>query len=589
MMNWKTAVAVLVAAFLLWILAVQTGQTKVSHLLVNGKVYQAGGAARVAEAVAIRDGKIVAVGSTQGLTSRYDAERVIDLNGRPVYPGFIDAHAHVEGLGASLLNLDLAGTVSVDEIRARVAERKESLKPGQWIRGRGWDQNDWPVKRFPHARDLEDVAGDVPVVLTRIDGHAVWVNRRVLEIAGITVATRDPEGGLIVRDPDGTPTGVFVDAAADLLASVLPRPSEADRAEAIRRSLARCASLGLTAVHDMGVDSAGLALYRRLGATGELPVRIYAAIDGSDTALVRASFARGPEVDLYGGMLTVRAVKMYADGALGSYGAALLEPYSDDTDNRGLTLTTSAALEELCSRALKHGFQVCTHAIGDRANALVLDAYEAAQADAPGAKRADPRLRVEHAQVIAPGDIPRFKKLGVIPSMQPTHCTSDMPWAGVRLGADRLRGAYAWRSLLDAGSVIPGGSDFPVEHPNPLLGFYAAITRQDLSGHPADGWQPDQRMTREEALLSFTGWAAFAAFQEQSRGSLDEGKLADMVVLSEDIMVLDPGQIPRVRVDLTIVNGRIRYERASRGASALGRAKHAPPAATPGNQPPVPS
>jgi hypothetical protein len=262
-------------------------------------------------------------------------------------------------------------------------------------------------------------------------------------------------------------------------------------------------------------------------------------------------------------MLTIRAVKMYADGALGSYGAALLEPYSDAPGNRGLTLTSSAALTDLCTRAIDRGFQVCTHAIGDRANAIVLDAYEAALSRAAGPNRADPRFRAEHAQVVAPADIPRFKRLGVLPSMQPTHCTSDMPWAGVRLGEARLRGAYAWRSFIDAGSIIPGGSDFPVEHPNPLLGFYAAVTRQDLNGQPPDGWLADQRMSRMEALMSFTAWAAYAAFQERSRGSLEEGKLADLVVLSDDIMSIEAARIPRVLVDFTVVNGVIRYERTA--------------------------
>lgn len=561
-MNWKTGVSIAVAVVLIGML-VLTGPKKASLLLINGKIYQAGGTPGTVEALAIRDGKIAALGTTGEITRRYDADRVFDLQGRSVYPGFTDAHGHVESLGASLLNLDLTGTSSPGEIRRRIEEWAKQLKPGQWIRGRGWDQNDWPEKNFPHHRDLDEVAGDVPVVLSRVDGHAVWVNRRVLEIAGITRETPDPEGGLIVRDPDGTPTGVFVDAAVDLLQSVLPRPSEEDRSEAVRRSLAMCLSLGLTAVHDMGVDAEGLEVYRRLAGRGELPVRVYAVIEGSDTALVSASFARGPEVDLYNGMLTVRAIKMYADGALGSYGAALLEPYSDAPGNRGLTLTSSAVLSELCARAVERGFQVCTHAIGDRANAFVLDAYEAALSRAAGANRADPRFRVEHAQVVAPADIPRFKELGVLPSMQPTHCTSDMPWAGVRLGEARLRGAYAWRSFLDAGSIIPGGSDFPVEHPNPLLGFHAAVTRQDVNGQPPDGWRADQRMSRIEALMSFTTWAAYAAFQERSRGSLEEGKLADMVVLSDDIMSIEAARIPRVQVDVTIVDGVIRYERTA--------------------------
>ena len=565
-MNWKIWLSFAVASVLLVIVLMQTGTETASLILINGRIYCVDGTPRIVEALAIRDRMIVALGTTADILSRYEAERVLDLHGRPVYPGFTDAHGHVESLGASLLNLDLAGTSSVGEIRDRLAAWKKGLKPGQWIRGRGWDQNDWGATGFPHHRDLDDIAGEVPVFLTRVDGHAAWVNGRLLEIAGITRDTPDPEGGLILRDGDGEPTGVFVDAAVDLLQSVLPRPSEADRIEAVRRSLALCVSLGLTGVHDMGVDSAGLEIYRRLAAVGDLPVRIYAAIDGSDSGLVHASFARGPEVDGFGGMLTVRAVKLYADGALGSYGAALLEPYSDDRSTRGLTLISSGELEDICTQAIDRGFQVCTHAIGDRANAFVLDAYAAAQTRAGEKARPAPRFRVEHAQVLAPSDIPRFRELGVLPSMQPTHCTSDMPWAAARLGERRLRGAYAWRSLLDSGSIIPGGSDFPVEHPNPLIGFYAAITRKNLEGLPPEGWSPDQRMTRTEALMSFTAWAAYAAFQERSRGSLEEGKLADVVVLNEDIMTVEEGRIPRVLVDFAVVDGIVRYERETRSS-----------------------
>jgi hypothetical protein len=529
-------------------------------VLLHGVVYTENEQEPMAEAIAIRDGKIVAVGSTQEIQSSFVASNVIDLHGMPVYPGFTDAHAHMEGLGALLVNVNLGDTKSVEEIQTLVARRVATVPPGSWVRGRSWDQNKWPDKEFPTHQMLDAVAQDNPVILTRVDGHAVWLNRKALDLAGITARTPDPDGGKIVRDAEGNPTGVLIDNAIDLVDAVIPQPSEAERTEAIERAVQECLKVGLTEVHDMGADGELIGIYRKLIHAKKFPFRVYVAIGGTGETWEQY-LARGPELLGNDQRLTVRALKLYADGALGSRGAALIEPYTDDPTNRGLTRTPAEAITEAAREALNHGFQVCTHAIGDRANHIVLNAYEAALVQNKGMAK-DARFRIEHAQVVDPQDTPRFVKLGVIPSMQPTHCTSDMYWAEERLGPKRIKGAYAWRSFLNAGSILPGGSDFPVESPNPLWGFYAAITRQDHDGWPSGGWYPDQRMTREEALKAFTLWAAYAAFEEKRRGSVEEGKLADLVVLSNDIMTCEPLRILETKVVYTIVGGEIAYASA---------------------------
>lgn len=532
-----------------------------SLILLHGVVHTENEREPMAEAIAIRDGKIVAVGSTQEIQSSFAAPHVIDLHGMPVYPGFTDAHAHMEGLGALLVNVNLGDTRSVEEIQALVARRVATVQPGSWVRGRSWDQNKWPDKVFPTHQMLDAVAPDNPVILTRVDGHAVWLNRKALDLAAISAQTPDPDGGKIVRDAEGNPTGVLIDNAIDLVDAVIPQPSEAERTEAIERAVQECLKVGLTEVHDMGADSELIGIYRKLIQTKKFPFRVYVAIGGTGETW-KQYLARGPELAGNDHRLTVRALKLYADGALGSRGAALIEPYTDDPTNRGLTRTPAEAMTEAARAALHRGFQVCTHAIGDRANHIVLNAYEAALAQNTAMAK-DARFRIEHAQVVDPQDIPRFAKLGVIPSMQPTHCTSDMYWAEERLGPKRIKGAYAWRSFLNAGSILPGGSDFPVESPNPLWGFYAAITRQDHNGWPPGGWYPDQRMTREEALKAFTLWAAYAAFEEKRRGSLEAGKLADLVVLSNDIMTCEPLRILETKVVYTIVGGEIVYASAA--------------------------
>jgi predicted amidohydrolase YtcJ len=544
------------AGVLLYLLLSRPGD--VSMILLNGVIYTLDGRKPVVSAVAIRGNRIVAVGSDSEIRSSYRADSTIDLGGKPVYPGFIDSHAHMESLGAALMNLDLTGSPSEEDAAARVAGALRDTVRGGWIRGRGWDQNHWPGKAFPTRSSLDRVSGEVPVILTRVDGHAVWVNSRALEIAGISEKTPEVEGGKILRDAHGRPTGVFVDNAMDAFLGVVPPPSESERTEALRRAVAVCISSGLTEVHDMGVDSAGVAIYKNLIAGGKFPFRVYVAISGSSQEFWAASRKAGPLIGLSDGRLTVRAVKFYADGALGSRGAALLEPYADDPGNRGLTLMSRSMLLEAAREALDAGFQICTHAIGDRANAFVLDVYDSALTSG-GAMGRDVRFRVEHAQVLAPGDIPRFKSLGVIPTMQASHCTSDMPWAPERLGPVRIRGAYAWKSLINKGSIVPGGSDFPVESPNPLWGFYAAITRQDRNGFPPEGWNPSERMTREEALRSYTLWGAYAGFQEREKGSIEPGKWADLVVLTKDIMKIDPPEILTTSVATTIIAGEVVY------------------------------
>ncbi len=511
----------------------------------------------VAEVLLVRDGRVWKIGSRDELEDLVRrAREVLRLQkGQVVYPGFIDAHLHVVGVGRSLKELNLVGTRSLEEVLEKVADAVAKTPPGQWILGRGWDQNDWPVQQFPTKLDLDRVAPDHPVYLRRIGGHVGWANSLALERAGIDADTDDPEGGVIFRLPGSRePSGILVDNAMDLMAHALPQPTVEDLEDFIQTALDHFASLGLTCVHDAGIDSLTYAAYCDLARRGRMKVRVYAM--ASPGPLLEELLRNGPAIGQYEGMLTVRAVKLFADGALGSRGAALLQPYSDDPGNRGLLVTSPDRIQEITVKCLRGGLQVCTHAIGDRANRLVLDAYERALAEV---SVEDHRLRIEHAQVLSPEDIPRFARLGVIASMQPTHATSDMPWAEARLGPERVKGAYAWRSLLDAGARIAGGSDAPVESANPLLGLYAAVTRQDLEGNPPGGWFPEQRLTIEEALRLFTTEAAHAGFLEEELGSLGPDKWADFVVLDRDLASVSPREIPKTKVQLTVVGGRVVY------------------------------
>jgi predicted amidohydrolase YtcJ len=522
-------------------------------ILVGGTIYTANPTQPKAEALAIAGERILRVGTRQEVEAlRGSSTRLVDLSGATVVPGLQDAHGHVASLGADLSQIDLTGTPDVEHIASLVAARAAHTSAGHWVVGFGWDQNRWPVQAWPRAADLDAVSGTLPVALERVDGHATWVNSRAMSLAGITKTTPDPQGGRLIRDASGAPTGVLVDAAQSLVERVIPNltPEELDASIlAADRELSR---VGLTMVHDAGASSTTIAAYQRLVAAHRLSTRLYVMISNSPET-TREWFARGPLVDP-SQRLNVRAVKMFADGALGSRGAALLSDYSDEPGNRGLLVTAPEALEATTKAAVQAGFQPCTHAIGDRANREMLDIYERVEAEMPGMRALRPRI--EHAQILASPDVPRFAALGVIASMQPTHCTSDMPWAPARLGAARVaEEAYVWEKLLKSGARFAAGSDFPVERPDPLPGFYAAVTRQDRTGQPPGGWATDQRLTRDEALAAFTIGAAYAAHAEHDLGSLEAGKLADFVVLSRDIMAVPPAEILTTTVLDTVVGG----------------------------------
>lgn len=528
-------------------------------LLTNGRIYtlaQAGDpAGAIVDTVVVREGRVAFAGRRADVNPAA-GERTIDLGGRAVLPGLVDAHAHLMGLARARLMIALGDAASEADAARRVAEAAAKTAAGEWLAGRGWDQTRWPGARFPTRASLDGVAPRHPVALTRVDGHATWANSAALAAAGITRRTPDPPGGLIARGADGEPTGLLIDTAQRLVQDVVPPPSAARFDEAVREAIAECLAKGLVGIHEMGVDLFGLASYRRLIERGQFPFRNYAAVRQASAEAWRYYLDRGPEA-LGDGRLVVGAVKLVADGALGSRGAALHAPYCDDPQQSGLVLIPPDDLAHLAETAADRGFQVCVHAIGDRANTLTLDAFARVLAGRP---RPDHRFRVEHAQILAERDIPRFRALGVLPSMQATHCTSDMRWAAERLGPERLRGAYAWRSLLATGVVVPGGSDFPVEDPNPFHGIHAAVTRRPLGGdHP--GWQPEQRMTREEAVRSFTTWNAYASHQEAELGSLEPGKHADLVVLSDDVFTCPEDRIKDIVPALTMVAGDVVFAR----------------------------
>ena len=528
-----------------------------AHLLTAA---DAAPAKRWADAMLVVDGRVAAIGAEADVRREVarlklkPAER--DLHGAFAMPGLIDAHGHVSSLGHSLKRLRFFGTTSAEQIAGMVAAEAAIRPKGEWILGRGWDQNDWAVKEFPGHASLDAAAPEHPVWLRRVDGHAGWANANAMRAAGVTRETADPPGGRIERGADGEPTGVFVDNAMALVGAVVAEPTVEQEAAAIVRAGKECARLGMTGVHDAGVGVTGLAAYRQLVTEGGLPIRI-AAMMSSGTALLPGAldFPRAPSAD---GRYRIFAVKAYADGALGSRGAALLEPYDDDHGNTGLLVTSPDTLELLARMCVAKNLPMCVHAIGDRGNRNTLDAFERA-AGGPD-KLKGRRFRIEHAQVVALSDIPRFANAGVIASMQPTHCTSDMPWAPERLGAKRIEGAYAWRRMLEAGVRLALGSDFPVEEANPLLGVYAAVTTQDLDGHPPGGYRPSEKLTIWEALRGFTSDAAYAAFMENEVGRLAKGYRADVAVFDRDLTSVPFGEIPKARCLLTLVGGEVAFE-----------------------------
>ncbi|MEZ5333588.1 MAG: amidohydrolase [Thermoanaerobaculia bacterium] len=529
-------------------------------ILRDGRFYPVSSPGAVEGSLAIAGGRILFLGATEAAEAyRGPSTEVIELRGRAVTPGWIDAHSQLLGLGAALSQVDLVGTTSYEEVVQRVAAAAAEVPPGSWIRGHGWDQNDWAVQEFPRHQALTAAVPDHPVWLARIDGHAALLNARAMEQLGVGPASVDPPGGRIVRDEENRPTGVLVDRARDI-GSAIPDPGAAELGRRLRLAAAYCLERGLTGVTDMGLNGEQIQAYRDALAAGELPLRAALFLDGTDSSLLESRFAEGPWRDP-SGRLSIRGVKLYADGALGSRGAALLEPYADDPDNLGLLVTPGDELRSVTAASFRAGFQVGIHAIGDRGSLLALDAMESAFGGEP---HPEARFRLEHAQVMRPADIERMGRLGVVASVQPTHATSDMPWAEKRIGARRILGAYAWRRMIDAGARLALGSDFPVERVDPLLGLYAAVTRQDLEGDPPGGWMPDQRLTREEALAGFTLDAAWSLFLDDEVGSLEPGKRADLVVFDADPMTVDAPRIPSIHVDLTLVDGAVAYSREVR-------------------------
>ena len=529
-------------------------------VLVNGRILTLDNGHHEAEAVAVRDGLILEVGKSRRILSLAgDGTERIDLEGKLVIPGLTDAHGHLMSLGTRLASLDLTETGSVEEILERVRLHAAGKPASAWILGRGWDQNDWPDKRFPHHRGLTGAAPRNPVFLRRIDGHAVWVNSRALELAGIDASTKDPEGGRILRE-GGRPTGVLIDSAVDLVETLIPPPSRNEQMDRLETAAQACLRSGLTSIHDAGVDRERIGLYRDLIDQGRLGIRVYAMLGG--TGPMETPDLSEPPLLSYGdGMLAVRSIKLGVDGALGSRGAALLEPYSDDPDNSGLIVRPPGEIASIAERALRMGYQVSVHAIGDRGNRLVLDAFQETFQKVPEGRKL--RNRIEHAQILSAEDLPRLADLGIIASMQPTHCTSDMYWAGERLGEARTAGAYAWRTLLNSGARLVCGSDFPVESEEPLRGIYAAVTREDPSGWPEGGWHPEEKLTVQEAIRCFTEDAAYAAFEEDWRGTIEAGKWADFTVLSKDITRIPHDEILTTEVEFTIVGGNVAYRKGS--------------------------
>ena len=536
-------------------LALPQTTSKADLLLLNAHVVTMNSKQPSAQAVAVKDQRIVWVGSTQEARRLFaNAAQTIDVEGATVLPGIIDAHAHLMTLGEGFLKIDLKDVPSEQEAVERVRQRVATSKPGEWILGWGWDEGKWAA-HYPTHHKLTEAAPNNPVFLASLHGFAGWVNKRALDIAGITRDTRDPENGRIIRDESGEPAGVLANRAQDLVTRHLPPLTLEQVKRAIELAAQECVRNGLTSVHEARVTTIMIQAFRELIKEGRLPLRIYVILDGADKILVNDWLTRGPEIDAAGQRLTVRSVKLFADGALGSRGAALFEPYADEPKTKGLITTSETEIYELTRRCLQRGFQVATHAIGDRGNRITLDAYERALKEAPTAK--DARLRIEHAQVLTLNDIPRFARLGVIASMQPTHCTSDMVWAEKRLGFARIKGAYAWRSVLRTGAHVPISSDFPGETLNPFYGIYAAITRQSPEGSPEGGWYSEERMSLEEALRGYTIEAAYAGFEEKSKGSIEKGKLADLIVISKDITRIAPKEMLSIRVLKTFVGGKL--------------------------------
>jgi len=515
-------------------------------IIYNARIYTVDSSFSIQQSMAFKGGKILETGSDQAILSQYKADKILDLNGAAVYPGFIDAHSHFIGFGEGLVSrADLVGTASFDEVLARQQAFEKSY-PADWVIGRGWDQNDWAEKEFPTKEKLDEIWPDKPVYLTRIDGHAALVNSKTLELAGITAKTKVDGGEIVLKD--GQPSGVLVDNAMELASKLIPDLQQDLKKKAIMEAEQKCFAKGLTTVCDAGLEYDEVQLLDQMQKSGELKMRVYAMLTPTQENLQKM-IPQGPyKTD----RLNVRSIKLYADGALGSRGACLIHDYSDKPHWRGMMLSSQAYYDSLCTIAYKYGYQVNTHAIGDSGSRVILHTY--AHYLKPNNDR---RWRIEHAQVVDPSDFKLFGEYHIIPSVQPTHATSDMYWADERLGAKRLKSAYAYHQLLEENGWLPLGTDFPIEKIDPLLTFYAAVVRKDVKHYPEDGFQIENALSREEALIGITIWAAKGGFEEWEKGSLEPGKFADFIVLSQDIMQVDGAKIPETKIRMTFVNGEL--------------------------------
>ena len=550
-----------------------TSKKSANLVIKGGRIYTVNSSNDVVEGIAVTGDRITFVGSNDEVTEYIDADtEVIELGGKTLTPGLIEGHGHLMGVGYNELNLNLSNVRSYDEMIEQVKRAVAKSEPGEWIVGRGWHQDKWEVKPeilvkgFPVHKALSDVSPDNPVFLRHASGHAAFANSKAMEVSGVNTLSiekynsEEGEGGEVIRDALGNPTGLFNERAMNLIDQHIPANSRDTDARALDLAIKACHQNGITSFHDAGTGRDEIQLYRDFMEEGKLGIRLYVMVTGTDPQLVYEWLSRGPEVDS-SGLLTIRSIKLNCDGALGSRGAWLLEPYSDRPDFSGMATLSMDTVMKVAREALKNGFQVCSHAIGDRANREILDRYEMAFSEDPS-NAGDHRFRIEHAQHINPADIPRFASLGVIPAMQAIHMSSDRPWAIDRLGEKRIReGAYMWQSLLRSGAKIINGTDAPVEPLNPIPCFYASVTRKTLKGEPEGGYEPDEKMTRIQALRSYTIDAAFGAFEEQIKGSVEPGKLADFTIFSKDLMTVPEDSILQTKVVMTIVGGKVVFQK----------------------------
>lgn len=521
---------------------------KVDLIVLNTKIYTVDKDFSIAKSFAVKNGKFLDVGTDKEILNKYSAPIIYNAIGKTIYPGFIDGHCHFYNYGLGLQrNADLIATKSFEEV-LEIIKKFHNEDPSEWITGRGWDQNDWKNKEFPDKNELDKLFPNNPVLLTRVDGHAALVNLEALKRAGITGKTK-VEGG-VIKLKDGKPTGILIDNAIDLVREIIPKPDKNEQINALIKAQDNCFAVGLTSIVDAYLDKEIVELIDSLHKCGDLKIRIYTMLSSTDENIDKF-VKNGPYKTDH---LTVRSIKLFADGALGSRGALLMEPYNDDPDNIGLLMESPDYYRNICEKALKYGYQVNTHAIGDSGVRFILNIYSEFLKDTN-----DLRWRIEHSQVVHPDDFKLFKKYSIIPSVQPTHATSDMYWAEYRLGEKRIKGAYAYKELLQQNGWIISGTDFPVEDINPLYTFYAAVARKDLKAYPENGFQMENALTREEALKSMTIWAAKGSFEENEKGSIEPGKNADFVVFDKDIMKIEVNKIPDVKVIKTFVGGEEVY------------------------------